>query len=775
MRRFARLLRRLLAVAALLVLLAASGAAGLLWLTLPPDSARVRIPGLAAPVDVTFDQDGVARIRAGSETDAAAALGYVHARARMAQMELMRRAVSGRLAEIAGPRAVRLDRTMRTLGLRQAALADYATLPADARAVLEAYARGVNAWIAARGRFAAPEFLLIGAPEPWEPTDSMLWAKYMGLWLSMDYDAELARMEVAPHLTAKALAELWPAAQGVLPPDATLDVRHADAAGALLRALPAFPDPFTLPSTASNEWAVDARHSSSGAPLLAGDPHLSFGQPGLWYLARIETPAGVLAGATAPGAPFLVIGHNARIAWTFTNTGADVQDIFVETPVDAGHYLGPDGPLPYGVREERIRVRGGPDVVFTVRATRHGPVISDLTAGDGTARDATVLAVAMANLAPNDTSAAGLLALDRARDVTEAGRAAALISSPVQNLLVADRAHIGLFMTGRIPIRRAPEGLLPAAGADGAHDWTGFASGDALPHIVDPPSGRLVNANERPAPAGTQVFLGTNWFGDWRAQRIRALLTARDGFTVEAFAAMQTDEISVYAAALLPRLRSVPAAAGLPAIGLGLLQAWDGRIARERPEPLIFNAWLGAFHDAVMRRAGLPVSSPASPHLEFTAFLLSPEGAGWCGGDCTPILAETLATTMAELAGRYGDNPHAWQWGAAHQAVFANSLLRSLPLIGSLTTARIEDGGDDSTVQRASFAAGSFDAIHGAAYRGAYDLADLDRSRFIVTPGQSGNPLSRHATDLMARWRDGATLTLGPTPKRVEATLSLLP
>ena len=217
--------------------------------------------------------------------------------------------------------------------------------------------------------------------------------------------------------------------------------------------------------------------------------------PPIRYLARIETPDGVLAGATAPGVPFLVLGHNGHIAWSFTTTGADVQDVFIETPVGDSQYQTPDGPHPFSAREERIKICGGPDQFLTVRETRHGPVISDLPGSSG----GPLLAVSMANLAPGNTAAAGLLALNQARDVDAAGKAAAVITAPVQNLLVADRERIAMYVTGRVPIRRAGDGSAPVSG-DGSHDWTGWASGEQLPHIIAPTSGRLVNANDRIAP-----------------------------------------------------------------------------------------------------------------------------------------------------------------------------------------------------------------------------------------------------------------------------------
>ena len=266
--------------------------AGALWLTMPGSQQTASIPGLSGPVDITYDADWVPRIRAGSEQDAATALGFLHARDRMFQMELMRRAASGRLSEIAGPATLPIDRMMRTLGLRQHAVADFATLPADTQAMLEAYARGVNAWIDLKGRFAAPEFLLLGAPEPWQPQDSLLWAKTMGLWLSMNWRQELARQALAGHVPAAVIDQLWPRQPGVPAPDAMNPplTRFAEAASRLAAVLPHFPAPYTMPQTASNEWAVDGRHTATGAPLLAGDPHLAFGFPGIWYLARIDTP-----------------------------------------------------------------------------------------------------------------------------------------------------------------------------------------------------------------------------------------------------------------------------------------------------------------------------------------------------------------------------------------------------------------------------------------------------------------------------------------------------
>ncbi len=767
-----RLLRRVLAGLGVLVLLIVATVFGLLWLSTPGADQRLSIAGLGAPVDITFDADDVPRIRAASALDGATALGFVHARDRMLQMELMRRAASGRLSELAGSATLGIDRSMRVLGLRHRALADLEALPAPTRAMLDAYARGVNAWIAARGRFSAPEFVLLGAPEPWTPVDSLLWGKTMGLWLSGNWRVELARLGLADRLSPRQIDELWPADHEAGHPDAraSLDPRFAAAARTLAAHLPTFPAPFTMPATASNEWAVDGRHSATGAPLLAGDPHLQFGLPGIWYLARIETPDGVLVGATAPGVPFLVLGHNSRVAWSFTTTGADTQDVFIESAAPGGGYMTPDGAKPFTVREERIGVKGRADEVITVRETRHGPVVSDLSGGKGP-----ILAVAMANLAPGDTAAAGLLALNRARDVADAGRAASMISAPVQNLVVADREKIALYVTGRVPIRRAGDGSAPVSGADGAHDWVGWASGDALPHVVAPESGGLVNANERVAPPDFPVFLGRDWFGPWRAERIRAMLAGSDRHSVASFARMQVDVRSAFANQVLPALREAAPNGPIASQAAGLLTDWDGTMAMDLPQPLIFNAWVLRFRHLVLQHNQLSPNA-ANPTLEFVAYVLSAEGAHWCGADgCGALLAQALDKSTAELAERLGPDPAAWRWGNVHRAVFASPLLRTVPLLRGLTTAEIDSPGDDSTVDRGSPQPGSLASVHGASFRGVYDLADLDQSRFIVAPGQSGNPFSRAARNFLTRWRDGDTITIGPTPEAVAATISLTP
>ena len=488
--------------------------------------------------------------------------------------------------------------------------------------------------------------------------------------------------------------------------------------------------------------------------------------PSIWYLARIETPNRVLAGAFAPGIPFLVIGHNGTLAWTFTTTGADTQDVFIETPLPGETYATPAGPTPFATRQEHIRVRGAPDDVLTVRETRHGPVLSDLDPAPASP----ILAVAMASLLVPDTSAAGLLALNHATTVAEAGTAGAAITAPVQNLLVADRAGIAQYTTGRVPLRRAGDGSMPVSGADGGHDWTGFAGGADLPHIVNPASGRIVNANEPVAGPDFPVFMGAEQFGDWRARRIRAMLDAHPLHDRSAFAAMQVDVVSDLAHEILPALLETQPADPASARVLASLRDWDGSMRADLPQPLAFNAWMRRFRADILASLGIP-GAPVAPTTDIVGQALARGGGALCGGDCSALLAQSLTEAAAAL-------PSGWEnveWGTLHQAVFAHPLLGNLPLVGAATTWAIPQPGDDSTVFRGGLSGPGYLSSHGPAYRGVYDLSDLDASLFALAPGESGNPFRPQAASTLQRWRDGVPIRLGPAPENIAGTIDLRP
>ncbi len=470
-------------LAGLVLLLALSLAGAFLWLrgSLPQTEGTIAIAGLAAPVEVLRDSDGIVTIRAQGEADGARALGYVHAQDRLWQMDFMRRAGAGRLAEVVGPAALPHDRLMRTLGLYRVARTNLEILPPETRVLLNAYAQGVNADLEHPPRAWPLPFHLLAPPygyrpEPWRPTDSLVWSRIMALRLAGNWPDEILRARLSQRLSPEQIDFLWPdypaAARSTIPDLAAL------LDGLPLDRLARETSWIAAESQASNSWVVAGGRTTSGLPILANDPHLSLDAPGQWYLARIETPELTLTGATAPGLPFMVFGHNGRIAWGFTNTHGDVQDFFIEKVVrgDPSRYLTPDGTRAFETRDETIHVAGAESERLTVRSSRHGPIISDVSqrARHAAAPD-TVLALAWTALRGDDRTAAAFHGMNRARDWSEFRAALRDFHGPQQNIVYADTTGaIGFMAPARIPIRKRGDGRAPVPGWSGDYDWTGF-------------------------------------------------------------------------------------------------------------------------------------------------------------------------------------------------------------------------------------------------------------------------------------------------------------
>ncbi|HEY1505289.1 MAG TPA: penicillin acylase family protein, partial [Stellaceae bacterium] len=497
----------------LLVLTAVAVAGGYLWLrsSLPRTGGTIVVQGVNAAVTIARDVHGIPTIKAKSDADAAFGLGYVEAQDRLFQMDLMRRAGAGRLSEWFGPAALDTDKSMRTLGLYHAAEAQYPLLSPELRAVFDAYAAGVNAYLAAR-RGALPleyQVLRVSA-EPWKPVDSLIWGKLMDLQLTGNYRQELLRARLAQRLKPEDLAVLYPDYDPQAPVTlGALDLDHI---------LPGLPP--VLP--ASNEWVVDGKHSESGKPILANDPHLGFATPGVWYLARIETPEETIAGVTSPGEPMIVIGHNTHIAWGFTTTGGDVEDVFVEKldPADATHYMTPAGSEAFTTRDEKILVKGADPVTLAVRSTRHGPVIADPGGGE-------VLAVEVTWLQGEDRTPQALWDASHAHDWNSFRDAFKNAVAPEQNITYADiDGHIGFIAPAQVPIRAQGDGTAPVPGWTDENEWTGTVPFDGLPQAVDPPSGRFVAANNKIVPDSFPYMITKRWELPYRAQRITELLDA---------------------------------------------------------------------------------------------------------------------------------------------------------------------------------------------------------------------------------------------------------
>lgn len=801
------------------------------WLLtgLPDYGRTLAVDGLGAPVHIVRDLHAVPRIQAESMTDAYFALGFVHAQDRLWQMDMMRRLGAGRLAEILpgapGEWALRSDRTMRTLGLYRLAESSYAALAPEVRYALDVYAAGVNYAVETWQGPLPLEFQLLGyRPEPWRPADSLVWAKLEALQLSGNFREELLRARLMTALSPQQLNDIFPAdsepatlaapAPSAVPavpaapaaPDASRgaapvapnDPRGAapvvpvnprgaalvdpDAPGLAAlaeRVAAVLPEPLG-PNTASNEWVVDGAHSSSGKPVLANDPHLGLQAPILWYLARIETPGLTLVGATVPGVPFHILGHNEAIAWGATSTGSDTQDLYVErlAPDNPERYQTPLGAVPFQTRSETIRLRDGSSQTLSVRASRHGPILpEDNTLANTKAAAGHVLALSFTGLSDKDTSTEAIYRLNRARDWKGFTAALRLYQTPQLNFVYADTGGtIGFIAPGLVPVRARGSGLLPMPGWTGAWEWTGTVPFESLPQAINPPSGRFVNANNAPT-AARPPFLGAHWPEPLRAQRIATLLDRAGPQSVAASVAMQRDILTTPAKILLPLMLPQPGAdtealSRTAQKAVLLLRAWNFQASRYQPAPLIFSWWLRELNrELFAERLGPMFRDYWNLHPLVVAHILG-EAPTWCDRpghphlrSCSELLRTSLETTVSELAARHGDDPAGWRWGDEHRAALAHPLFARIPGLRSLFAIGAPADGDAFTLNRGATPVGDdaapFADVHGPGLRAVYDLADLDQSLFMIATGQSGNPLSPHYRDLVKPWREGSMIALG--------------
>ncbi len=747
---------------AVVLLMLAAVAVGFVWVmsSLPRIEGRFPIKGLELPATVTRSPAGVPHVAARSVRDAYFAVGWTHAQDRLWQMELQRRVAAGRLAEAVGEPGLDSDRFMRTLNLRALAETSLDRLDKPTRDLVQAYSDGVNAWLRDHWHRLPPEFIALGLrPEQWSPVDSLAVGRVLSLQLTNDWQSEVLRGKLAARLDARRLGELWPA----VPADAptTLGAATADT---LLAALP----DSGRPHLASNVWALSGAHTASGKPLLANDPHLGLHAPVQWYLLSIEAPGLTLSGATIPGIPFHLVGHNGRIAWGTTTTHADSVDLFVEKLAGDDGYQTPQGVARFAVRDEVIKVKGGADVALRVRSTRHGPVISDLPAR-GIAGPDQVVALRAAALEPEDLTAQALFRLNRAIDWRGFTAALRDFHSPVQNFAYADtQGAIGFITAGRVPQRKGGSGAVPVRGWTGDGEWTGWIPPEKLPQQLNPKSGRVINANNAVGGDRSPFTIASEWPEAWRAQRLSEALSARDGWTLADTQALQLDSLSLAALELKETLDASAATDPRVQQAAAMIAAWDGRADRARPEPLIFAAWLEQmWRDVLADDLGDDFKAFRRPHAGTLIGMLT-KARHWCDDVTTPeaesceqIGARALERAVARLTARHGPDMAAWRWGADHRAVFEHPLLRHLPLLDRLTGAAIDTDGDDFTINRGTYQADTFRHVHGPGLRAVFDLSNLADSRFIIATGQSGNPLSRHYDDMMVRWRDNIGLTLG--------------
>lgn len=818
---------------AVLVLAAALLSAGVVYTVraLPLLDGQLAVAGLAAGVDVRRDGADVTHIRAQNDQDAWFALGWVHAQERGWQLELNRRVMHGQLSELFGEATLDTDKLLRTLGIVQAAQRQWAGLPAAAKNALQAYSDGINAFHARNTRPLSPEFSVLGIkPGRWEAVDSVGWSLMMALDLGGNWGTEFARLSSAQVLDNQRLWELFPPYPGEKPAT-TKDlpafyrelgvyrtpgpVANASKSVAQCVDSATATDHFcseslamadwsadlgnslgTVDGKGSNNWVLSGKRTVSGKPLLANDPHLGLSAPAIWYFAHLETPTLNTIGATLPGLPFVVLGRTQKVAWGFTNTGPDVQDLYLE-------YIHPENPSLYRVpdiqgnpawesfktRREDIAVKGKPAVHITVRETRHGPVLSDVQKSHGELLDTSrfVLALRWSALdADNQTVAAGLEG-NRAQSVDELQKAFAHYHSPMQNVVMADTSgKIAYKAFGKVPLRKAANdirGVAPAPGWDARYDWDGWIAMDDTPQDSGE-KGWIATANQRITPENYPYFMGQDWSVPYRFDRIEALLAQHSRHDLHTMQAVQADTYSAATQRLLPYLQKAQGQHPLAAAAQQQLQGFDAVMRPNQAAPLIFAAWADELTRAIVtpRLGGLRMQTLYGKR-QFRATVevaLEHNDRWWCGEQgCPAQSSAALDRALERLVAAYGPDMARWQWGTAHAARSTHTPFDKVPALAPLFNVTVPVGGDGFTVNVGQYWPNDektpFATRHAASLRAVYDLADLENSQFMYQTGQSGLFFSDRYRDMAQEWAEVKYRPLQMKPAQYTHSLQLQP
>jgi len=772
--------RIVLAVVAIVVIVAGV-AFWLVWSSLPDYDGTLVATGLGHEVRIVRDANAIPHIEADTLDDAVFGLGYVHAQDRLWQMEMNRRTAQGRLAEALGAGAIKADRFLRTMSFERRAKSAYEGLNDRTKALLKAYSAGVNAYLATREfpmHPLPPEFLLtMVTPEPWQPHHSVGWLKMMAYDLGGNFKKELERMAAAKHLDARQMAQYF----APYPDDGPIALneklsfyrsmaKKLDVAR-LLKDLP----PSGGDGVGSNNWVVAGHRTVTGKPLLANDPHLGLKVPAVWYFAHLKTPEGEVIGATLPGVPGVILGTNGKMAWGFTNTGPDVQDLYIEEidPDDPKKYRTPEGSEAFIAREEIIKVKGGDDVTLEVRETRHGPVITGAYGPANQLTDAThVLAMRWTALDADDTSTdllSSLLSVDRPTSFINAMRSYVV---PQQNMVFADVVgNIGYIAPGRVPIR-APEnetgGKMPVKGWVAANDWIGSIPYDKLPRVINPITGYVMTANNKVVPKDYPYFITDDWAEPYRAMRAETLLKQTPKHSIDSFKAMQLDVTSRAAQDLMPlMLKSATGDDDRQKAILAAMAEWKGTMEADRPEPLIYSVWYRELTRLIEKDELKDAFQPTWKQraVFVTGVLKDTDGAGaWCKVDgdnttCAKLIDDAFTLAVQQLTTKYGEDWKAWKWSAAHAWASEHNPFHGVAALAWFLDIVHPTGGGTYTLNVARTHVDDdkdpFRSTHGPSLRAIYDLSNLSNSVFIYSTGQSGHFLSPHYSDLGELWAKG--------------------
>ncbi len=772
--------------------------------SLPDYNATYDISGIHAPVEIVRDTNNVPHIFSQNDLDVYFGLGFSHAQDRLWQMTMLRRTAQGRLSELFGERTVNIDEFIRRLDLYTLAQGSYNYQADQTKQVLEAYAKGVNAWLKtvnedALGRGAPEFFLFSNNISPWRPADSLAVMRLMALQLDSNLRNEVLRAQVSLTIGSDLVKDIMPDAPGAgiisLPEFSQLfptTTMQSQFAGNTYDPL----DPIRPENMggASNAWAVSSNRSVANAPLLATDPHLGLTAPSTWMLARLEFQKAGIIGATIPGIPAVIIGRSRNLAWGVTSSYLDNLDVYIEklNPENPNEYLTPDGFKPFQSKSVIINVKDGVSRTIKLRYTKNGPVIPAKHYALGSITpEGHVTSLRWSALEVEDTSMSAAIELMHSKSIFQARKAGRKFIAPSQNLILADNNSIALQLVGKMPKRRSNHvsyGRIPSQGWLLRNRWDGYFDFIENPYILNPVSGIVANTNNKLTDADFPNHVSYLWGDTQRINRLAKLLNDREVHTRESFIDTQNDVVSFTARSLVPLIAKElwfsgnKAASGsseqLQQSALKILSEWNGEMDQHLPEPLIYTAWLRNLQRrlAADELGPLIEKFPRTDPVFIERVYRDINGAAqWCDirpssrvESCTDIAKMALDDAMLELSEKYGQRIDSWRWGQAHQAYQDHDVLGKIPFLSWFVNIRQETGGGDNTLQRAR-TIGTGDSpyanVHAAGFRAVIDFADPDSSLFITSTGQSGHPFSRHYDDLAQLWRRGEYIPMSLDPE----------
>ena len=740
--RLNRLLKYINIAIAILILLAALGVYWIAWRPLPQTSGTIRA-GVRHKVTVSFDHLGEPHIAAANPEDLLFAQGYVTAQERMWQMDGLRRLSAGDLSEIVGAAALPSDREARWLRLRRIAEDSYVTMPAGDRAALEAYARGVNAYLAGRRGQLPLEFTLLGyQPRPWSAVDSVLIGLHMFRNLTTTYPDEILKQKMLEGGDRAKVDFLFPARTGHEMP------------------------PGTDMQPGSNAWAIAGSHTASGKPMVSSDMHLEFSIPGIWYLVHLQAPGWNVAGVSLPGTPGVIVGHNDRIAWGVTNLHYDVQDLYIEKFDDrTGRFEFQGKVLPARPEREVIRVKNAKPVELTNWVTVHGPIRTE-----GQLRLALRWTAGIPGIFQFP-----FLELDRAHNWQEFTKALRRFPGPAQNFVYGDvDGNIGYHAAGKLPIRKGYAGDVPVDGASGNFEWQGIIPFDQLPASFNPPGGLIVTANQNPFPPDYPYPVNGNFASHYRSRQIRNMLTGRNGLRPEDTLAVQKDVYSAFSHYLAQTVVTAYERRGKGradlADAVALLRTWNGQMDKDRPEPMIVSLVSQHFRKAVAEVASPGTGAIYQLQMAWAVIenLLRARPAGWFT-DYDDALLASFSDALDEGRRMQGAEVKKWIYGKSLTLLIAHPIGHRLPLVARyFDVGPIEMSGSPTSVKQTTHTLGPSERMNA-------DLGDWDRSLMNVPIGESGHVLSRHYKDQWDAYYNGTSFPMQFGKVEVKSVLEFLP